>query len=361
MRIVVVGHDLAGGGAEFVTRVWCRELDRIGHDVVFLGLDRLETTHSPFQPSPTTAGVSPQPARHSARVSEVRRLSKGADVVLAMQTYPALVAFLATRLMRHRPALVVSERNIPSILLRREGKSQRVQLALARLWYRQFDGAVAISHPVAADLVSAFRMQPDSVFTVQNPALDKAGTVTDVPCRDDAPARPLTLVLPFRLVPQKRPIAALQTAVMLRDLGIDVSVLSFGTGSLDTALEAQAQRQRIALDRRGWVDDWYDHLPEHAVVLLPSYCEGFGNVLVEAASRGVPSVAVSTSLGVADAIVPGITGVLAVSGEPSDLADAVMQARELSPPPDLPWLQQFTAASSVQRLERVLAKFSKHD
>jgi glycosyltransferase involved in cell wall biosynthesis len=92
------------------------------------------------------------------------------------------------------------------------------------------------------------------------------------------------------------------------------------------------------------------------VVLLPSDREGFGNVLVEAAAVGVPSVAVSGALGVADAIVPGITGELALGSSASDLADAVQRASELKVDGIEAWLERFSVDSSGRDLETVLSR-----
>ena len=44
---------------------------------------------------------------------------------------------------------------------------------------------------------------------------------------------------------------------------------------------------------------------------------------------GCPAVAVSTALGVADAIIPGITGELALDDDPESIADAVERAASL--------------------------------
>jgi glycosyltransferase involved in cell wall biosynthesis len=78
--------------------------------------------------------------------------------------------------------------------------------------------------------------------------------------------------------------------------------------------------------------------------------EGLGNVLIEAAATGIPSVASSRALGVADAIVPGITGELALTDDPQAYADAVLRAAplQLNSPVDLgAWLERFSPARST--------------
>ncbi|HYI32401.1 MAG TPA: glycosyltransferase family 4 protein [Glaciibacter sp.] len=56
------------------------------------------------------------------------------------------------------------------------------------------------------------------------------------------------------------------------------------------------------------------------VLALPSYREGFGNVVIEASSSGIP-VVVSDATGVVDAVLRGQTGLVAGVGDPIALAD----------------------------------------
>lgn len=67
--------------------------------------------------------------------------------------------------------------------------------------------------------------------------------------------------------------------------------------------------------------------PEHFmasadVLVLPSYREGFGSVIIEAAACGIPSVAYRI-VGVIDAVVDGHTGLLVEPRQPAALAGAM--------------------------------------
>jgi len=55
------------------------------------------------------------------------------------------------------------------------------------------------------------------------------------------------------------------------------------------------------------------------VLCLPSYREGFGSVVIEAAASGVPAVA-SRIYGVVDAVADGRSGLLFTPGDIDDLA-----------------------------------------
>ena len=55
------------------------------------------------------------------------------------------------------------------------------------------------------------------------------------------------------------------------------------------------------------------------IFVLPSYREGFGSTVIEAAACGVPSV-VSDIYGLENSIVPNITGLVFCTGSVNDLA-----------------------------------------
>ncbi len=58
------------------------------------------------------------------------------------------------------------------------------------------------------------------------------------------------------------------------------------------------------------------------IFCLPSYREGFGSVLIEAAAAGVPSIA-SRIYGITDAVIDGSTGILHDVRNPGQIAEAV--------------------------------------
>lgn len=356
MRIVIVTTSFAGGGAEFVARTWADWLARHGQDV------RIATTtiHDNGEPGEGVRHVALDDRNPLLAVRSLRRmLAEPADIVVGIQSWPNLLA-LAACTGRTRPAVVVSERNVTSREREPLRLPDRVKRWLALRFYRRADLAIAVSHPVAAELVSVYRVPGSRVVTVPNPAGQRAEARSALSRPAATGDEPVRLTLPMRLVPQKRAGLAVAAAAVLRDRGIDARILCFGTQSGMTSLAAESEASGVPLEAPGWVPDWAAATPPGAVAVLPSYREGFGNVLVEAAYAGIPSVAVSNSFGVADALIPGVSGQLALVGTPEALADAVMAARNMPMTRVGDWTPRFSTDESGRLLTVALERAIDH-
>ena len=384
-HILFVIPSLHGGGAEFVARTWMGWLANQGYEVSVV-LTSAEVKPEYLPDGVRAVSLSGQHG-HVRKAAALRRrlLDWQPDVAVSLQAHPNLVLLTAARLVpsRLRPRVLVSERNLVSLGLPGSNLAHRVKIWFAKRLYRWADHVIAISHPVAAEMVAAFGVRGNRVTVVANPATaklrgtarrqgatgvhaqvggDESGGVDTIVARSErrpGSANGIQIVLACRLVAQKRPLLAIKAAAELARRGVPVEVVSFGGGPLLGDVQAAARQENVVFHNRGWVENWFDHFGTNAVALLTSSREGFGNVLVEAAAAGYPSVAVSGALGVADAIVPGITGELALSAHPVDLADAILRAAELPLEHIEPWLARFSEDASGGDLERVLLRVAE--
>ncbi len=76
-------------------------------------------------------------------------------------------------------------------------------------------------------------------------------------------------------------------------------------------------------------DSVEEALSEALCMVLPSSREGYGLIVVEAASMGVPSVVVAGEDNAAvDLVVEGVNGFVAASASPEALADAIVRVHD---------------------------------
>ena len=121
-------------------------------------------------------------------------------------------------------------------------------------------------------------------------------------------------------------------------------------------VNAAAQTQFIA-----YTDRPEDYMAAADVFCLPSYREGFGTTIIEAAAAGIPAIG-SRIYGVTDAIDDGVTGLLFDPGNIGQLADAMLRLvsneslrREMGERARVRALRDFPAAAISAELMRFYA------
>jgi len=136
-----------------------------------------------------------------------------------------------------------------------------------------------------------------------------------------------------RLVPRKGHDVALRAVALLKKNGLRTRYVIAGDGSHRSTLERLASALGIAADVvfTGYVsdDEKYSLLDLSDVFVLPSReegfdVEGFGIAFLEAAARGKPSIG-GRHGGVGEAIVHGVTGLLADPHRPEDVAEKIRE------------------------------------
>jgi glycosyltransferase involved in cell wall biosynthesis len=263
-------------------------------------------------------------------------------------TFSNVISLLALKAgSRSAVPLMVSEHIVQRLHAVNLGRRDRLTDWVARRMYRRASGALAVSHAVAAELVSAFGVPGNNVFVVPNPVVRLPATAARV--AGEIP-NDLHLVHVGRHVAQKRPHLFLDVVHELVGRGVAVRGSVIGDGPMRESTEAKSAELGLDVAFLGWREPWWESVSNVDCLVLTANVEGLANVLVEAAAAGIPSAASSRALGVADAIVPGITGELALTDDPRAYADAVLRAAplELNSPVDLSaWLDRFSPARST--------------
>ncbi len=183
---------------------------------------------------------------------------------------------------------------------------------------------VTVSNATREDLVD---------LGVQRSDVDLIHSGNDLPADYDAyrdvPRTPQpSMVVVCRLVPHKQVELAIDALAELRETLPDLTLDVVGSGYWRAELEAYADRcgVRDAVTFHGFVDEPTKHrlLAQAWISLMPSHKEGWGLTIVEAGLHGTPTIAFAHAGGPSEAIIHGVTGLLA-----ADSHDMIAQARAL--------------------------------
>jgi GalNAc-alpha-(1->4)-GalNAc-alpha-(1->3)-diNAcBac-PP-undecaprenol alpha-1,4-N-acetyl-D-galactosaminyltransferase len=321
-KLIGVIPMLKGGGAERVMAGICSAAAAAGHDVTVLTIFPPSLDDYPLDPrcareSVDLAADSANPVgatvNNLRRVRALRRRMRELrpDIVLSFLESANVLAILAAAGLGLR--LVVSERMDPRV-----HRISRAWSLLRRLTYRFADVIVvqtdAVARGWARPLFGSSRVE-----VLPNPLVLRAGV--------EGPREPGDFILAAgRLVPQKGFDTLLRAFAVALEQGITGDLVILGEGPERSALHALATTlgidSRVRMPgRQSDITPWFRGARAFA---LSSRHEGYPNVLLEALSFGLPSVATDCPSGPAD-LLAGDSGLLVPVDDVTALAAALLR------------------------------------
>ncbi len=182
----------------------------------------------------------------------------------------------------------------------------------------QFGAVVVLTREQAADAVrDGLVDQPPSVIPHAAPARRRRWW-----------ARPrIDVVMVARLTPIKQVEQAISAFGMVVAARPSARMEIWGTGELADQLESMISEAGLSdsIAMKGYTDDPLDTVARGRLSIFTSRAEGFGLVMAEALSQGVPAVSYRYAYGPEDMIEDGVNGVLVPADDPAALAAAVVE------------------------------------
>jgi glycogen synthase len=163
----------------------------------------------------------------------------------------------------------------------------------------------------------------EKLVVIPNAVDTGAFSRSPVPAQDP---RPYPVVFLGRLDPVKR-VPDLLEAVRLLDGLVHLHVYGEGRDRRPIVRRIAKLGLEATVTLHGAVSAPADALRQAGLLVLPSEAEGFGLVLIEAMSAGVPVVATDVA-GIRDVVKNGETGLLVPPGDPPALASAIRRVVE---------------------------------
>jgi glycosyltransferase involved in cell wall biosynthesis len=143
-----------------------------------------------------------------------------------------------------------------------------------------------------------------------------------------------------------------EARAILAERGVDHQLLIVG-GMDDNADPAIPEALRAAGRppvETGFVPDAAPYYAAIDILCLPTLREGFPNVVLEAASAGIPAVTTNAT-GAVDSVVDGTTGLIAAAGDARSLAERLQQLLEAGPE-----VRRAYGAAARERVEREFSR-----
>jgi glycosyltransferase involved in cell wall biosynthesis len=345
MRICLVYDCLfphTVGGAERWYRALAERLAADGHEVTYLTLRQWDRARDPGVAGVDVHAVGPRmrlysrPGRRrvlpplifgAGVLWHLLRWGRRYDVVhtCSFPYFSLLAAAIAHRLWRFR--LVVDWFEVWSRDYWREYLGRiggDIGWIVQRLCMRMPQRAFCFSRLYAARLRDEGLSGPITML-----AGAYTGPLDPRPPRDPEPL----IVFAGRHIPEKRVPSILPALARSRERlpGLRAAILGDGPERQDVMRQAAELGLDGAVETPGFVatEAVEDYISRAICMLLPSSREGYGLVVIEAASCGTPSVVVAGSdNAAAELITDGENGFVAASASPGDLAEAIVRVSE---------------------------------
>lgn len=201
----------------------------------------------------------------------------------------------------------------------------------SRIVYRAADLVVATSRGVADDLTRNFGVSPDAIRVLPNPVdLDAVRSRASEPPAQGEQLRngEPVVVAAGRLADAKNYPLLIDAFAQLRQ-SIPARLFILGRGELEPVLRKQVDDRGLgsAVSFLGFQSNPWKFIAQADVFALSSHYEGFGNVLIEAMTLGVPVVA-TTSAGTRDIVESERNGLLVHSHTAEAFASALRRILE---------------------------------
>lgn len=367
MTIALLLEGLAGGGVERATLRLAAGMAAAGHDVDLLiagpdGPLRAET--SPLvgvvQLAPTAplagrwmafrAQLAGNPMLATRQLLSRRRnriLHYLPDLAAYLQRCPPqvlvsagfhanLVAIWARRQARVAARVIVTEHLPPSQHFCASRKRRhRAVPSLMRRFYPRADAIVAVSSALAEDLSRFAGLPADRIHTIYNAVVNEelaARAAEDVDHPWLKPGQPPVILGVGRLTRQKDFVTLLHAFARMRCC-CDARLIILGdpqthrhgaAAELAACAETLGVAEYVSLP--GYKPNSLAYMSRAAAFVLSSRFEGLPTVLIEAMACGCPVVSTDCPTGPKEILENGRFGPLVPTGDPSALADAIMQA-----------------------------------
>jgi glycosyltransferase involved in cell wall biosynthesis len=198
----------------------------------------------------------------------------------------------------------------------------KVSKPIVEIMLRKLDGIVSQCAAMKEDLTIFWHISSDKIRVIYNPVALEVEKNISVYNRKE---KENEILFVGRFSPEKGISILINSFNELLPRFPLLKLRLLGEGELETSLREQCNRLNIS-DKvifQGFVSDPIPFYQKALVTALPSFSEGFPNVLIESISLGTPVVAFDCETGPAEIIKDGVNGYLVELGNQRKFTEAL--------------------------------------
>ncbi|QQS44410.1 glycosyltransferase [Candidatus Roizmanbacteria bacterium] len=247
--------------------------------------------------------------------------SHSPEYIISVDIYcNILVALLYLFPFNNRPKLILTTHiNLKENIRHRSSRLlQSILKTLVSNLYNVADKVVAVSSDITKQHITYFGIDKTKCITIPN----GVRTVGVSRVRNHT----YRLVTAARLVSQKD-FSTLISAVKLAAMTIpEIQLFIYGDGPERTKTERMIEENTAndSVVMKGWTQNVLREFDNADVFIFSSHREGFGYVIVEAMSQGLPVISTDTPHGPAEILNKGEFGILVPMKNPKAMSDAII-------------------------------------
>jgi glycosyltransferase involved in cell wall biosynthesis len=334
MKILFVLFSLDAGGVTTATDILAGEMVKMGHSIKMLSL----TDNPERQKKLEKQGFETETLGHKGlglktfilgffQLSRYFAQNRDLDAMIVASAYPGIIATAAAKLTGNKAKILVNYHTHVSNYARHEPFFKRLILFFGQFILRLADVNANVSIDASRDAERYFGLK--HVKTLYNPILPYTGKPASHRWFND---------------PDIIPIAACGRLSYVKDFALMIDALKImlnydpryrliliGSGELKDELIQHSIEQNLQdhIDFTGWLDEYLPLVECCKFFWMTSRYEGFGLVLVEALSTGIPCVSIDCPSGPREALESGKYGLLIESRDPETIAIGTHQFAHL--------------------------------
>lgn len=258
------------------------------------------------------------------------------DIIIAVDVHASLlICFLKIFFFPHISVIISNRNNI-----RHVSKEKLPFLSYYLLqWIGQYsfskaDKIVCVSKGLAQDFKDFFNLQQNITFIYNSIDLNKAMLLgkKNIEAKDAAlfSGQKKTILAIGRLEKQKDFATLIQSIQLVGKNIKNIQLLIIGDGSQKEALQSMIEHLHLqkTVFLLGWRKNVYPYLTQSDLFVLSSHYEGFGYVLIEAMSQGIPIISTDCSFGPSEVLASGEYGILTPIDNRESMAKHIKQLVE---------------------------------